>query len=119
MDEQQPPEREGQSGASSSKGSDSADERWPWEAFVDPVHLLENGATERSYERHGRRTGTVKWFSEEKGYGFIESDAGSEDLLVHHTGIVGTGFRSLEEGARVTYEVASGRRLQAENVRVI
>jgi CspA family cold shock protein len=61
--------------------------------------------------------GTVKWFHEDKGYGFITPDDGSEDVFVHHTGIAGSGFKSLDEGERVTYEVVSGRRgLQAENV---
>ncbi len=61
--------------------------------------------------------GTVKWFSDEKGYGFISPDDGSEDVFVHHTGIVGDGFKSLDEGDKVTYEVTQGRKgLQAENV---
>ena len=61
--------------------------------------------------------GTVKWFNEEKGYGFITPDDGGEDLFVHHTGIVGDGFKSLEEGAKVTYEATQGRKgMQAENV---
>ncbi len=62
--------------------------------------------------------GTVKWFSEEKGYGFISPDEGGEDLFVHHTGIAGEeGYKSLEEGEKVTYEAAQGRRgMQAENV---
>ncbi len=61
--------------------------------------------------------GTVKWFSDEKGYGFIRPDDGSEDVFVHHTGITGEGFKSLEEGDKVTYEVTEGRKgLQAENV---
>jgi CspA family cold shock protein len=61
--------------------------------------------------------GTVKWFSDEKGYGFIRPDDGSEDVFVHHTGIAGDGFKSLEEGDKVTYEVTQGRKgLQAENV---
>jgi CspA family cold shock protein len=61
--------------------------------------------------------GTVKWFSDEKGYGFIRPDDGSEDVFVHHTGIAGDGFKSLEEGDKVTYEVSQGRKgLQAENV---
>ena len=61
--------------------------------------------------------GTVKWFNSEKGFGFITQDEGGEDVFVHHTGIAGSGFKSLDEGERVTYEVVSGRRgLQAENV---
>ncbi len=61
--------------------------------------------------------GTVKWFNSEKGYGFISPDEGSEDLFVHYTGIAGNGFRSLEEGAKVSYEATQGRKgMQAENV---
>jgi cold shock protein len=61
--------------------------------------------------------GTVKWFNEDKGYGFISPDEGGEDLFVHYSGIVGNGFRSLEEGAKVTYEATQGKKgMQAENV---
>ena len=61
--------------------------------------------------------GTVKWFNDEKGYGFISPDEGSEDLFVHHTGIAGSGFKSLEEGAKVSYEATRGKKgMQAENV---
>ena len=53
-------------------------------------------------------TGTVKWFSDDKGFGFITPDDGNRDLFVHHTGIVAEGYRSLAEGARVTYEEEQG-----------
>jgi CspA family cold shock protein len=61
--------------------------------------------------------GTVKWFNDEKGYGFISPDEGGEDLFVHHTGIAGSGFKSLEEGAKVSYEATRGKKgMQAEGV---
>jgi cold shock protein len=61
--------------------------------------------------------GTVKRFNLEKGYGFIIPDDGSEDLFVHYTSIEGSGFRSLEEGEKVRYEVGQGRKgPQAQNV---
>ncbi|MEU8033306.1 cold-shock protein [Streptomyces sp. NPDC049099] len=53
--------------------------------------------------------GTVKWFNAEKGFGFIEQDSGP-DLFVHYSEIQATGFRSLEEGQRVEYEVTQGPR---------
>ena len=61
--------------------------------------------------------GTVKWFSDEKGYGFVSPDEGGEDLFVHHSGISGSGFKSLDEGAKVSYEATRGKKgMQAENV---
>jgi CspA family cold shock protein len=62
-------------------------------------------------------TGTVKWFNDSKGYGFISPDDGSKDVFVHHSGISGSGFKSLTEGAKVEFEVEDGPKgLQASNV---
>lgn len=64
------------------------------------------------------KTGIVKWFDANKGYGFITSDEG-EDIFVHYTAIGGTGYRSLEEGQRVAFEVIqSDKGPQAQNVNV-
>ncbi len=53
-------------------------------------------------------TGTVKWFNDEKGFGFIASDSGGRDLFVHHSNINSDGYRSLAEGSRVSYEEEEG-----------
>lgn len=64
--------------------------------------------------------GTVKWFSPEKGYGFITPDDGSKDVFVHYSAIVGQGYRNLQEGQKVEFEVTQGQKgPQASNVRVI
>ena len=63
--------------------------------------------------------GTVKWFSEKKGYGFIKQDDG-EDLFVHYTGIKGIGFRSLIEGQRVRFEIeSSSKGFKAKDVELV
>ncbi|MFS0554833.1 cold-shock protein [Brevibacillus sp. 179-C9.3 HS] len=60
--------------------------------------------------------GKVKWFSKEKGYGFIERDGGP-DVFVHYSAITGSGYRNLEEGEQVVFEIVNGQRgLQAANV---
>jgi CspA family cold shock protein len=62
-------------------------------------------------------TGTVKWFNADKGYGFITPDDGGDDLFVHHSGIAGTGYKSLAENAKVQYEAGQGEKgPQATNV---
>jgi CspA family cold shock protein len=53
-------------------------------------------------------TGTVKWFNDAKGYGFIAPEDGSADVFVHHSNIAGEGFKSLSEGAKVEFEVRQG-----------
>ena len=63
--------------------------------------------------------GTVKWFSDDKGFGFISPDDQSKDLFVHHSGIAGEGYRSLAEGAKVSYDAeTSDKGPKAVNVRL-
>ncbi|MFR9801485.1 cold-shock protein [Pseudonocardia sp. RS010] len=64
--------------------------------------------------------GTVKWFNGEKGFGFIQQDGGGADVFVHYSAIDGGGFRSLDEGQRVEFEIGQGQKgPQANGVRVI
>ena len=87
-------------------------------------HPVENGwhycLVEPRNRKGGRKRmapeGTVKWFSNEKGYGFISQSDG-EDVFVHFSAIEGDGYKSLDEGAKVSYEETQGRKgLQADNV---
>ena len=55
-------------------------------------------------------TGTVKWFSDDKGFGFITPDEAGKDLFVHHSAIIADGYRSLAEGARVSYDAEPGEK---------
>ncbi len=65
-------------------------------------------------------TGIVKWFNDDKGYGFITPDDGGKDLFVHHSGVAGEGFKSLAEGAKVEFEPSEGQKgPQATNVRAL
>lgn len=64
--------------------------------------------------------GTVRWFSNEKGFGFIAPDEGGDDLFVHYSAISGSGYRSLEENQRVSFVVTEGRKgPQADEVTVL
>jgi len=63
-------------------------------------------------------TGTVKWFNDSKGFGFITPDEGGEDLFAHHTSVQMNGFKTLKEGQKVEFEVKKGPKgLQASNIR--
>jgi len=65
-------------------------------------------------------SGTVKWFNDAKGFGFITQDAGGPDVFCHHTAIQTDGFRTLAEGQKVEFDVKQGPKgLQAENVRPV
>ena len=65
-------------------------------------------------------TGTVKWFNSEKGYGFISPDDGGKDLFAHFSEIAGNGFRSLDEGQKVEFEVTQGQKgPQAAGIRAL
>ena len=65
-------------------------------------------------------TGTVKWFNDDKGFGFVTPDEAGKDLFVHYSGIAGEGFRSLAEGTRVSYDAEPGDKgPKAVNVRPI
>ena len=62
-------------------------------------------------------TGTVKWFNDAKGFGFIKPDDGGEDLFAHFTAIKGTGFKTLKEGQKVSFDVTQGPKgKQASNI---
>ena len=87
--------------------------RMPQSSCHKPCECYAHGAEE---ERGTMASGRVKWFSDSKGYGFIERDDG-EDVFVHYTAIKGEGFRSLSEGQEVEFDIVQGPKgLQAANV---
>ena len=80
--------------------------------------LLSEQDQKRVTKEVAMATGTVKWFNAEKGFGFIAPDDGSADVFAHFSAISGNGYRSLEEGQKVEFEVTQGQKgPQAENVR--
>jgi len=65
-------------------------------------------------------TGTVKWFNDEKGFGFITQDGGGEDLFAHFKEIKSDGFKSLKEGQKVSFDATKGQKgMQASNIQII
>lgn len=79
---------------------------------------LRRRADVRSEEDGELATGTVKWFSDQKGYGFITPDGGTDDIFVHYSNIETDGFKSLRDGQRVEYDPEPGRRgVEAMKVR--
>jgi CspA family cold shock protein len=92
------------------------------EAVLAPVVVAEEHLRDAALDIGGNAmaTGTVKWFSDDKGFGFVTPDEAGKDLFVHHSGIAGEGFRSLTEGARVSYDAEAGDKgPKAVNVRPI
>ena len=76
--------------------------------------------TEIFFWRHIMHNGTVKWFNATKGYGFITDDADQSEIFVHFSGINSEGYKTLEDGQKVTFETAEGNRgVQAVNVTVV
>ncbi len=89
---------------------------------VPPITRLDDWQMGAGDHEQGRQmaTGTVKWFNDAKGFGFITQDGGGEDVFCHHTAIQSDGFRTLSEGQKVEFDVNKGPKgLQAANVRVI
>jgi CspA family cold shock protein len=85
------------------------------------ARLREGGRADRLQQRKkSMATGTVKWFNDAKGFGFITQDNGGEDVFCHHTAISAEGFRTLAEGQKVSFDVAKGPKgLQAQNVKPV
>jgi cold shock protein len=93
----------------------------PLEAISVDVKEVRKREAQRAHAKEKIvASGTVKWFNDSKGFGFIEPEEGGDDLFVHHSNIAGDGFKSLQEGARVEYEAGQGKKgPEATNVREV
>jgi CspA family cold shock protein len=87
------------------------------ETFVATPGLQGAGSGHCPQGRFNMASGTVKWFNAEKGFGFIEQDGGGADVFAHYSNIATSGFRELQEGQKVTFDVTQGQKgPQAENI---
>lgn len=84
-------------------------------------NVMENERWDAEEEKSNLTTGKVKWFNAIKGYGFIESDKGGQDIFVHITAVLSAGLRTLEENQRIAFEVTSGKngKSSATSLRVL
>ena len=82
----------------------------PFNGGVKARLLAVGNVQARSNEQMARITGTVKWFNDAKGFGFITPENGGKDCFVHHTAIQGEGFKSLAEGQRVEFEIVQAQK---------
>jgi CspA family cold shock protein len=78
--------------------------------IVPAAGLGQPRAKQQFSEWNDMATGTVKWFNDSKGFGFITPDDGSKDLFAHHTSIQGSGYKSLKEGQKVSYDATQGQK---------
>jgi CspA family cold shock protein len=72
--------------------------------------VVQEGLTTTQLEDHHMATGTVKWFNDQKGYGFVQPDDGSKDVFVHISAVEGAGLRSLKEGQKISFEIVTDKR---------
>jgi CspA family cold shock protein len=88
--------------------------------FVSGGRIEGAGAKTRGQESVKMASGTVKWFNDAKGFGFITPDDGSADLFAHYSAIASSGFKSLQEGQKVTFEATKGPKgMQASNIQPV
>jgi CspA family cold shock protein len=83
--------------------------KWPFNSFLDQSCPYAGPDSFRTLKKEVRMsTGTVKWFNDDKGFGFITPDDGGKDLFAHHSAIQADGFKSLKEAQKVSYDVTQG-----------